>query len=527
MQGWRVAMEDAHSTLPFLEPGTALFAVYDGHGGQEVALYCREKLPQKLKSDPDFTAGKVGIALKKIFLEMDEDVRGSTAASEMRELLQKETAGDTPEGSSEDEEYIPTAEEELMLKQEAEIPLDDIIAQFGPISNGDSRKSIFQALIEQELDITSSEGSGEALEQSGSGSGSEIYEYDSPSSSPSPTDEVTESPTQPDDRITQNSTSSLPDIKPRCEILAIDASSNLEVPTLQNSSLPSPIQSPDKLSHSDLSDNPELEETEATLKRELEEPDKTPLLHESDSSDEEQTVNSEGKKPRYKLTRDNKIEGFDSGTTAVVCLLHKGEVIVANAGDSRCVLSRQGEAYPLSFDHKPGDEGELKRITKAGGTVSSDGRVNSGLNLSRAIGDHIYKRNKDLSLEEQMISAMPDINSTTLQPGDNFILLACDGIFNVMDNQEAITFVQKRLDKVNLSKEGPSALARICEELCDGCIADNTDNDGSGCDNMTAIIIVPEITAGTSLASNGSRKRKSSSSGDAPKRLRSGSLDTC
>lgn len=526
MQGWRVRMEDAHSTLPSLDPDTAFFAVYDGHGGQEVALYCREKLPEKLKSDPEFTAGKVGEALKKIFLELDDDVRGSAAASEMKELLRKETAGDTPEGSSEDEEYIPTAEEELMLKQEAEIPLDDIIAQFGPISNGDGRKTIFQAIMEQELDATSSEGSEEGLNQSGSDSG--ISEYDSPSSSPSPTEEVTKSPSQPSDGITQNSTSSLSNLKPSCELLALDASSNLEVPTLQNPSLPSPIQSPDKLPHSDLSDNPELEETEATLKRELEEADKTPLLLQPDSSDEEQTAESEEeKKSRYKLTRDVKNEGFDSGTTAVVCVVHKGEIVVANVGDSRCVLSRQGEAYPLSFDHKPGDEGELKRINKAGGTVGPDGRVNAGLNLSRAIGDHIYKRNKKFPLEEQMISAMPDINSTTLQPGDNFILLACDGIFNVMDNQEAITFVQNRLDKVDLSKDGPPALARICEELCDGCLADDTHNDGSGCDNMTAIIVVPETIASPSLASSASRKRKSSGSGDAPKRLKSGSLDTC
>ena len=524
MQGWRVRMEDAHSTIPSLDSNTALFAVYDGHGGQEVALYCREKLPEKLKCDPEFAAGKVGDALKKIFLELDDDVRGSTAASEMRELLRKGTPGDTPEGSSEDEEYVPTAEEELMLKQETEIPLDDIIAQFGPISNGASRKSIFQAIIEQELDVTSSEGSGEALDQNGSDS--EISEYESQSSSPSQTEEVTKSPPQPKDGIPQNSSSSLAYSKPCCEILALDASSNLEVPTLHNSSLPSPIQSPDKLPHSDLSDNPELEETEATLKRDLEEPDKTPLLHQPDSSDEEQTVDSEKKKSRYKLTRDNKNEGFDSGTTAVVCVIHKGEVIVANAGDSRCVLSRQGEAYPLSFDHKPVDEGELKRINNAGGMVGPDGRVNSGLNLSRAIGDHLYKRNQDLPLEDQMISAMPDINSTTLQPGDNFILLACDGIFNVMSNQEAITFVQNRLDKVDLSKDGPSALARICEELCDGCLAENTNNDGSGCDNMTAIIVVPESTASTSSASNASRKRKSSGSGDAPKRLRSGSLDT-
>lgn len=59
---------------------------------------------------------------------------------------------------------------------------------------------------------------------------------------------------------------------------------------------------------------------------------------------------------------------------------------MANAGDSRCVLSRAGKAVELSFDHKPEDDSEKSRIEKAGGKVTQDGRVNGGLNLSRAIG---------------------------------------------------------------------------------------------------------------------------------------------
>lgn len=59
---------------------------------------------------------------------------------------------------------------------------------------------------------------------------------------------------------------------------------------------------------------------------------------------------------------------------------------MANAGDSRCVLCRNGKAVDLSFDHKPEDDLERTRIEKAGGKVTADGRVNGGLNLSRAIG---------------------------------------------------------------------------------------------------------------------------------------------
>lgn len=68
-------------------------------------------------------------------------------------------------------------------------------------------------------------------------------------------------------------------------------------------------------------------------------------------------------------------------------MLQGKQLIVANAGDSRCVLSRAGKAIELSFDHKPEDECEKTRIERAGGKVTSDGRVNGGLNLSRAIGE--------------------------------------------------------------------------------------------------------------------------------------------
>lgn len=80
--------------------------------------------------------------------------------------------------------------------------------------------------------------------------------------------------------------------------------------------------------------------------------------------------------------------GKASGCTAVVALIVGREVIVANAGDSRCIICRNGKSVEMSFDHKPEDEIEFERIRKAGGRVSLDGRVNGGLNLSRAIGDH-------------------------------------------------------------------------------------------------------------------------------------------
>lgn len=67
-------------------------------------------------------------------------------------------------------------------------------------------------------------------------------------------------------------------------------------------------------------------------------------------------------------------------------------------GDSRCVICRAGETIEMSLDHKPEDQIEFERIKKAGGRVTLDGRVNGGLNLSRAIGDHGYKTVSDFFL---------------------------------------------------------------------------------------------------------------------------------
>lgn len=129
-------------------------------------------------------------------------------------------------------------------------------------------------------------------------------------------------------------------------------------------------------------------------------------------------------------TTDFEIPGKDSGCTAVFALLKGNRLYVANAGDSRCVVSRRGKALDMSLDHKPEDTIEKKRIEAAGGIVNSDGRVNGGLNLSRAIGDHAYKNNSELSLKEQMITAFPDIRTAIIKPErDEFMVLACDGIW--------------------------------------------------------------------------------------------------
>ena len=96
-------------------------------------------------------------------------------------------------------------------------------------------------------------------------------------------------------------------------------------------------------------------------------------------------------------------------TSCVFCFDSENKkMYFANAGDSRVIVYKNGEAIPMSTDHKPELDIEKRRIYSADGWVS-DGRVNGNLNLTRALGDVEYKLNKSLSPEEQIITANPDI----------------------------------------------------------------------------------------------------------------------
>lgn len=176
-----------------------------------------------------------------------------------------------------------------------------------------------------------------------------------------------------------------------------------------------------------------------------------------------------------------KAEGPASGCTAVVAVVQGSELYVANAGDSRCVLARDGVAVAMSVDHKPEMANELARIQSAGGYVSQ-GRVNGNLNLSRCLGDLEYKSNPALPPEEQILTAAPEIKSLSLTPADDFLVLCCDGIWDILSSQQCVDFVYQRI--------ATEPLPRIAEALCDHCLApDVASGEGRGCDNMTALIV--------------------------------------
>ena len=120
-----------------------------------------------------------------------------------------------------------------------------------------------------------------------------------------------------------------------------------------------------------------------------------------------------------------------TGCTACVALITESEIYCANAGDSRCVLSLDGKAVEMSVDHKPDLLTEKARIERAGGYVE-DNRVKGVLNLSRSLGDLEYKQDRDISVENQMITCVPEIKIEKLNKAHDFLVIACDGIWDCL-----------------------------------------------------------------------------------------------
>lgn len=171
----------------------------------------------------------------------------------------------------------------------------------------------------------------------------------------------------------------------------------------------------------------------------------------------------------------------DSGTTACCVLVTPDWLVCANAGDSRALFSKKSRAVPLSYDHKPDDEGEERRIRAAGGYVAG-GRVEGDLAVSRGLGDFRFKHmptvlanihlttgqpQRKVSTEhtlmkpgDQKVSPIPDIILQTRNPEqDEFVVVACDGIWDVMSNQECVTEV------ATIFQEGETDIGVLCEEV--------------------------------------------------------------
>ncbi|ODV86120.1 hypothetical protein CANARDRAFT_196878 [[Candida] arabinofermentans NRRL YB-2248] len=111
---------------------------------------------------------------------------------------------------------------------------------------------------------------------------------------------------------------------------------------------------------------------------------------------------------------------------------HKRMIYTANVGDSRLVLCRNGKAIRLSYDHKSSDKLEQQRIVDSGGIILKN-RVNGVLAVSRSLGD-VYMKS--------LVIGSPYTTSTELNEDDEFLIIACDGLWDVCSDQTAVELIR-------------------------------------------------------------------------------------
>lgn len=176
----------------------------------------------------------------------------------------------------------------------------------------------------------------------------------------------------------------------------------------------------------------------------------------------------------------------DSGCTATTALIRSDRIIVANVGDSRAILCRKGHSVDLSTEHRVYGRGpmvaeEIKRVEAGGGWVD-DGRVCGVLAVSRAFGDadfkaphleRLLKRGVEdghwdeafastIRFTADPVTSEPDVFEMTTEAGDDeFVVVATDGLWDVLSSQEVASLVRSDLRKGKSPEEVAHRLTQV------------------------------------------------------------------
>jgi serine/threonine protein phosphatase PrpC len=241
------------------------------------------------------------------------------------------------------------------------------------------------------------------------------------------------------------------------------------------------------------------------------------------------------------LDQQVRAAGIKGGSTAVWALVNESTVTVVNVGDCRCILIQQAESLeekmekmslkqdaeeskesesssgdkttptissivvmPLSTDHKPDLESEKTRIEQAGLKVFEENFTNEqglkvtlakialteSLNMavSRSFGDFEYKAKPGLDTAEQAVTALPEVIVHARSPQDMYLLMACDGIWDVMTNEEVADFVAAKVDQA-VANDETNVLSGVSYQLLEECL-----QRGSK-DNLSVVLVALTATA--------------------------------
>ncbi|OLQ18016.1 Protein phosphatase 2C family protein [Cryptosporidium hominis] len=168
------------------------------------------------------------------------------------------------------------------------------------------------------------------------------------------------------------------------------------------------------------------------------------------------------------------IKYISSGSTAIVCCITSSTICVANLGDSRAILCKCGRAYSLTKDHRiKSNLEERERVKNEGGTFDDEGYLSGNLAVSRAFGNwDMYS-----GMKLQGLSSTPEIYVHNITREDEFLLIACDGIFESFRDQEAISLIRRAL----IENNDPDLAA---EKLVSAAL------QRQALDNLSAIVVV-------------------------------------
>ncbi|XP_034024791.1 protein phosphatase, Mg2+/Mn2+ dependent, 1Na (putative) [Thalassophryne amazonica] len=175
----------------------------------------------------------------------------------------------------------------------------------------------------------------------------------------------------------------------------------------------------------------------------------------------------------HKLARQDSWD--QSGTTAAAVMLSPRYIYFINCGDSRTLLCRKGQVVFYTEDHKPFNPREKERIQNAGGSVTLQ-RVNGSLAVSRTLGDFDFKEVEWRPQTEQLVSPEPEVYELERTPDDEFLILACDGVWDAIGNEELCAFVHNRMQVCDDLRE-------ICTQVIDLCLYKGS------LDNISVIIV--------------------------------------
>ena len=192
-----------------------------------------------------------------------------------------------------------------------------------------------------------------------------------------------------------------------------------------------------------------------------------------------------------------------SGSCGIMALIQKNKLIIANVGDSRLVLFKNNSLYFSTEDHKPGSPSEKTRIEKGGGMVyqtpsliplrqngkeiEPPWRVLPGrLSVSRTFGD-VEAKNEKLGGMKNVVVALPDITEIELDEDFNFMVLGCDGIFDVLSNEEILECVKIVLKEKEINDLNNVNISELCGYIADMIIKSSLAKDSY--DNVSCIVV--------------------------------------